>query len=276
MPSAKKVLGKAGPVAPGDNFDEAVRALREMCGLSNLLSDLAAAIGALPPTVLARWFASENPVVRAVMFCVVPPSRRSPLLSLLSENDRTALVVMTGKGLEATEDALRTVLDEALARAEAAQSLNRGRGETLGGRDTLRTLLSGIAPSFAHELLEGVETADAALAADMRAGLVTVERLAELFLPDRARVLMAVPEKSLVLFLYGVRASKRSGSDSLYASFLAAFSSSRRTALEEDLACLERVARKDVDAATAAVIAAARTLKGAGRIAFPWEDEWVS
>jgi len=266
-----------------DPYDAALRRLKALAGVSPLVDDARDSVRGLEQGQLRRWFVAEGDAVRAVLLCLVAPAARGPLLVSLPEAQRASVVAVLGRLQEVSRQALEAIVTEAHARQDDGGGARRGNGfgprsfhgdgDASAGIAHVAALLQGVDASFATALLEKVEGRDPALAAAVRKGMLDIPRLAELFVPDRQRLLCAVPDATLCLFLLGVL---RLQGKALYNRFLEVFSSARRADIDERVLCLGKVPRTKIDEASALVIEKARTLRAEGLISFPWEEAWVS
>lgn len=252
---------------------------KQRLGVRSLVGEVAEALSLLETVTLVRWLQEERPAVQAVLLCLAPQSSKAMMLGSLSESARTELLLTLG-GMQAVLDAaLEAVAEEATARLVR----HSRKGVPFGGQAWGRVgapetshaafLLQGLEPGFADTILEGLALKNAPLAASLRNELLTVPKLGELFLADRRALLSTLSEAELCLFLYGTR---RKHGEPLVQAFFEVFSKAKKQDLEERMACLGKVREADLNTLFRKTIETAMAMRAQGKIAFPWEEQWVS
>jgi len=219
---------------------------------------------------LARLAQSESVEVAAVMLSKLGTARAAELLGRLPgalARQITYMVSQTSKITPQAVDRIGLALAAQLA-AKPPPAFDEGAVERIG------EILNVSKAATREEVLDGLEQTDAELARQVRKALFTFAHLPErIDGRDAAQITRAVDEGTLVNAL---AYASRSEDTAEAAEFLLGNISSRLADnLREMVEAVDRVSRKDGEAALNAVVVAARDLaeSGAIRLLRPGEDD---
>jgi len=209
------------------------------------------------PAQLRSFISDEHPQVIALVLAHMSAEKASLLLSGLPSEQQAEIAHRIAVMDRTTPDTIKAV--ESTLERKLSSMLQPADMSRVGGLDPLVNIINRSDRSTERQIVEGLESLDAALAEEVRARMFMFEDIVQLDDRSVQLVMRAIDTGSLALALKGVRAEVRT-------KVMSNLSSRAAETLDEDIALLGSVRLSAVEEAQGSVVSIIRELEEAGEI----------
>jgi flagellar motor switch protein FliG len=209
------------------------------------------------PAQVRTFIADEHPQVIALVLAHMTPDKASLVLSGLPSSLQAAVAHRIAVMDRTSPEIIRTV--EASLERKLSSVLQPAEMAWVGGVGPLVNIINRSDRMTERQIVEGLETLDAALADEVRSRMFMFEDIVQLEDRSMQLVVRQVPESELALALKGV-------SDAVRDKITSNLSARAAEALLEEVELLGAVRLAQVEEAQQAVIRAIRQLEEQGQI----------
>jgi flagellar motor switch protein FliG len=219
------------------------------------------------PRELARFLETEQPQTIAIVLAYLDTKAASALLMRLPEGLRVEAVRRLAQLRNLSPEMAQKV---SLVLHQRLQSVGEQNRRIFPGVKSAADLMNGLEPNAMKSVLDGIESADAQLALNIRNLMFTYEDLLTVMESGIRELVARVDKKVLTLALKG-------SSEEMRNHLMKAMSGRAAEMLKEDMEVMGPVRSREVNKAKEEIVAVARQLESEGKIMLKPEtgDEYI-